>query len=75
MPRIQMTPMVKIALLLLRVYLIVMLGLIAFKFCRVFSGNGEKKPGTGGPANQAPAEKEPSARPLDEKSANEKTER
>lgn len=34
MPRMKMTPMVKIALYALRVYLIVLLGLILFSFIR-----------------------------------------
>ena len=36
MPRIKTTPMVKFALYFLRVYLIVLLGLILFKFIRTF---------------------------------------
>ncbi len=36
MPRIQTTRTVKIALFALRVYLVVMLGLILLKFLRVF---------------------------------------
>jgi hypothetical protein len=36
MPRIQTTRTVKIALIVLRVYLIVMLGLILFKFLGIF---------------------------------------
>jgi hypothetical protein len=35
MPRIQMTPMVRLALYFLRVYLLVMLALILIKFLRV----------------------------------------
>jgi hypothetical protein len=44
MPRIKMTRTVKVALFFLRVYLIVLLGLIALKFVRVFAGsdNGAK---------------------------------
>jgi hypothetical protein len=42
MPRIEMTPTVRIALFGLRVYLIVLLGLIALKFIREFSGAGER---------------------------------
>ncbi len=37
MPRIQMTTTVRVALLCLRVYLVLMLVLIAFKFIRDFS--------------------------------------
>jgi hypothetical protein len=36
MPRIQTTRTVKIALIALRIYLIVMLGLILIKFLRIF---------------------------------------
>ena len=37
MPRIQMTPTVRFALFFLRVYLIVLLGLITLKFVRTFA--------------------------------------
>jgi len=37
MPRVQMTPMVKTALYGLRIYLLVLLTLIAIKFYRVFA--------------------------------------
>jgi hypothetical protein len=36
MPRIQMTPMVRFALYFLRVYLIVLLGLLIFRFLQIF---------------------------------------
>jgi len=36
MPRIQMTPMVRFALYFLRVYLIVLLGLLVFRFLQIF---------------------------------------
>ena len=36
MPRIEMTKTVRVALLVLRVYLLVMLGLIVVKFLRIF---------------------------------------
>ena len=36
MPRIKTTPMVKFALYVLRVYLVLLLGLIIFKFVRTF---------------------------------------
>jgi hypothetical protein len=36
MPRIQMTPMVRFALYFLRVYLIVLLGLLVVRFLQVF---------------------------------------
>jgi len=38
MPRIEMTPAVRFALFFLRVYLIVLLGLITLKFVRTFAG-------------------------------------
>ncbi|HEV2248573.1 MAG TPA: hypothetical protein VGW37_18135 [Terriglobia bacterium] len=37
MPRIKTTPMVRIALWALRVYLLILLALIGLKFARVFS--------------------------------------
>jgi len=46
--------MVKAALLLLRVYLVVMLALIAIKFVQVFSASKPKNRGTSAPT--APAE-------------------
>jgi hypothetical protein len=39
MPRIKTTPMVRVALWALRVYLLVLLSLIGLKFARVFSGS------------------------------------
>jgi hypothetical protein len=36
MPRIKMTPMVRLALYLLRIYLIVLFGLLVFRFLQVF---------------------------------------
>ncbi len=36
MPRIQMTPMVRFALYFLRVYLIVLLGLLLVRFLQIF---------------------------------------
>ena len=42
MPRIKTTPMVRIALWALRIYLLILLSLIGLKFVRVFSGS--KKP-------------------------------
>ncbi len=36
MPRVQMTPMVKAALYFLRIYLVVLLGLLLVRFLRVF---------------------------------------
>ena len=46
MPRVQMTPMVKTALYGLRIYLLVLLTLIAIKFYRVFAtpANQPKQP-------------------------------
>jgi hypothetical protein len=58
MPRIQTTPMVKIALIALRVYLVVMLGLILVKFLRIFDSEppATKGPGSPKPAATRPAE-------------------
>jgi hypothetical protein len=42
MPRIKMTPTVSIALWVLRVYLLVLLTLIAIKFVRVFSSTTDR---------------------------------
>jgi len=39
MPRIKTTPMVRIALWALRIYLLILLSLIGLKFVRVFSGS------------------------------------
>ncbi len=39
MPRIHTTPMVRIALWALRIYLLILLSLIGLKFVRVFSGS------------------------------------
>ena len=36
MPRIQMTPMVRFALYFLRIYLIILFGLLVFRFLQVF---------------------------------------
>jgi len=47
MSRIEMTPTVRFALFFLRVYLIVLLGLITLKFVRTFAGPA--------PASQPPA--------------------
>jgi hypothetical protein len=44
MPRIQMTRTVKFALYFLRVYLIVLLTLIAVRFVKVFAGSGKEPP-------------------------------
>ncbi len=37
MPRVQMTPMVRFALYFLRIYLILLLGLLVVRFLQVFS--------------------------------------
>jgi hypothetical protein len=42
MPRIEMTPTVRIALFLLRIYLIVLLGLIGLKFVRTFTNSSPR---------------------------------
>ena len=39
MPRIKTTPMVRVALWALRIYLLILLSLIGLKFARVFSGS------------------------------------
>jgi hypothetical protein len=39
MPRIHTTPMVRVALWALRIYLLILLSLIGLKFARVFSGS------------------------------------
>ena len=44
MPRIKTTPMVKIALWALRIYLLILLSLIGLKFTRVFSGSSKDQP-------------------------------
>jgi hypothetical protein len=51
MPRIKTTPMVRVALWGLRIYLLILLSLIALKFARVFSHSGERqKPSATAPA-------------------------
>ena len=47
MPRIQTTRTVRVALWALRIYLILLLGLIALKFARVLAGH-DRHLGTGG---------------------------
>jgi hypothetical protein len=44
MPRIKITPTVRVALWALRVYLLVLLTLIAIKFLRVFSATTDRQP-------------------------------
>jgi hypothetical protein len=53
MPRIKTTPMVRIALWALRIYLLVLLSLILVKFVRIFSGADTL--GTPPPAAAPPA--------------------
>ena len=59
MPRIKTTPMVRIALWALRIYLLILLSLIGLKFARVFSGS-QKQDGSAagtqsGQTNSPPA--------------------
>jgi hypothetical protein len=51
MPRIKTTPMVRIALWALRIYLLILLSLIGLKFASVFShsGNTQKPSPTASP--------------------------
>ncbi len=44
MARMQMTPRVRFALWFLRIYLLVLLGLIALKFAKGISGSPESQP-------------------------------
>ena len=59
MPRIKTTPMVRIALWALRIYLLILLSLIGLKFTRVFSGSRKQDGSTAGApvvqTNSAPA--------------------
>ena len=48
MPRIHTTPMVRIALWALRIYLLILLSLIGLKFVRVFSGSHKQAGSTPG---------------------------
>jgi hypothetical protein len=51
MPRIKTTPMVRVALWALRIYLLILLSLIGLKFTRVFSSSGKnEKPPAAAPA-------------------------
>ncbi len=59
MPRIKTTPMVRIALWALRIYLLILLSLIALKFARMYSQS--KKDAKAAAA--ATARPEPAARP------------
>ena len=43
MPRINTTPMVRIALWALRIYLLILLSLIGLKFASVFSHSSDKR--------------------------------
>jgi hypothetical protein len=56
MPRIKTTPMVRIALWALRIYLLILLSLIGLKFARVFSGSHEQD---GSPAAAQPVQTNP----------------
>ena len=59
MPRIKTTPTVRVTLWALRIYLLILLSLIALKFARVFSGSPKQvgsTPGTqAGQTNATPA--------------------
>jgi len=55
MPRIKTTPMVRAALWALRIYLLILLGLIVVKFVRVFSGH-DRGPGPTSPTTRTKAE-------------------
>jgi hypothetical protein len=58
MPRIKTTPMVRVALWALRIYLLILLSLIGLKFARVFSHSGdEQKPPATAPAGADEAPK------------------
>lgn len=48
MPRIHTTPMVRIALWALRIYLLILLSLIGLKFARVFSSSHKQEGATAG---------------------------
>ena len=48
MPRIHTTPMVRIALWALRIYLLILLSLIGLKFARVFSDSHKQDSSTTG---------------------------
>jgi hypothetical protein len=48
MPRIKTTPMFRVALWALRIYLLILLSLIGLKFARVFSGSQKHDSSTTG---------------------------
>jgi len=50
MPRVKTTPMVRIALWAIRIYLLILLTLIGLKFLRVSSATGGNPPPTATPA-------------------------
>ncbi|MGA2221482.1 MAG: hypothetical protein ABSH21_06855 [Verrucomicrobiia bacterium] len=54
MPRIQTTPMVKVALYSLRIYLIILLTLILIKFIRIFCAKPADKSGAKQEEQQKP---------------------
>ena len=56
MPRIKTTRMVQVALWALRIYLVLLLALIALKFARVLAGHN-RDPGAGG--TNSPTEAKP----------------
>jgi hypothetical protein len=60
MPRIKTTPMVRIALWALRIYLLILLSLIGLKFARVFSGS-QKQAGSTVAAQAVPTNSSPAA--------------
>ncbi len=52
MPRVKTTPMVRVALWALRIYLLILLSLIGLKFSRMYSqAKSETKSPIGSPAN------------------------
>ena len=54
MPRIKTTPMVRVALWALRIYLLVLLSLIGLKFARGFSESKKNPESTPPPVGAAP---------------------
>ncbi len=53
MPRIKTTPMVRIALWALRIYLLILLSLIGLKFTRMYSQSKKDSGATGAPGNKS----------------------
>jgi hypothetical protein len=60
MPRIKTTPMVRVALWALRIYLLILLSLIGLKFARVFSGS-QKQDGSATGAQEVQTNSPPAA--------------